>query len=225
MMNIIRVFFYYKQLRLLVESTTISRELKRNITFIRTAFGSWQYKPNYAQDYAEQRHKQKFKQVKFTNEVEALVREKLQQDWSPEQISGYAKRHHLFLISHERIYQFILKDKEKSGKLYLHLRHQNKKYRKRYGSPKRESPIKNRKFIEERPSIVEEKKRIGDWEIDTIIGKEHKQAIVTIIERASKKAILKKVCFKTAELVTKATIEGLKQFPNSIFTITADKRN
>ncbi len=117
----------------------------------------WQYKPNYAQTYADERHKDKNKQVKFNKEVEQFVREKLSQEWSPDQISGYAERHNLFSISHERIYQFILKDKEKDGKLYLHLRHQNKKYRKRYGSPKREFPIKNRKFIEDRPKIVNDK--------------------------------------------------------------------
>jgi IS30 family transposase len=56
----------------------------------------------------------------------------------------------------------------------LNLRHQNKKYRKRYGSPKRQGPIKNRRFIDDWPIIVDEKKRIGDWEIDTIIGKQQK---------------------------------------------------
>lgn len=89
----------------------------------------------------------------------------------PDQISGYAKKKKLFSISHEWIYQFILKDKQMKGNLYLHLRHQNKKYRKRYGSPKRKGSIKNRKFIDDRPSIVNDKKRVGDWEIDTIIGK------------------------------------------------------
>ena len=68
--------------------------------------------------------------------VEKFVQEKVLDDWSPEQISGYAKRHQLFSISHERIYQFILADKQKGGDLYIHLRHQYKKYRKRYGSPK-----------------------------------------------------------------------------------------
>lgn len=152
-----------------VHKSTISREFKRNITFVRTQLGSWQYKPNYAQGYTDERHKNKNKKVKFTSEIEAFVHEKLLQELSPEQICGYAKRHNLFFLSHERIYQFILKDKEKGGKLYLRLRHQNKKYRKRYGSPKRQGPIKNRKFIELRPTIVDDKKRIGDWEIDTII--------------------------------------------------------
>lgn len=100
-------------MHLLVESTgvhksTISREFKRNIVFVRTQLGSWQYKPNYAQTYTEERHKKKNKQVKFTKEIESYVREKLLQDWSPEQVCGYAKRHNLFSLSHERIYQFLM---------------------------------------------------------------------------------------------------------------------
>lgn len=70
-------------------------------------------------------HKLQMKQkyLKFTKTVEEFTKEKIVQDWSPEQISGYAKRHDLFSISHERIYQFILKDKQKGGSLYKHLRH------------------------------------------------------------------------------------------------------
>lgn len=204
-----------------VHESTISRELKRNITFVRTKLGSWQYKHDYAQGNANQRHKEKNKFTKFTEEAKIFVREKLQQNWSPDQISGYAKKHNLFSISGEWIYQFILQDKNKYGKLYLHLRHQNKKYRKRYGSPKRQGPIKNRRFIDERPAIVNEKKRIGDWEIDTIIGRQQKQAVVSIVERVSKKTILKKVETKTAAKVTEATIAGLKS-SGAVFTITAD---
>lgn len=205
-----------------VHKSTITREFKRNITFIHTKLGCWQYKSNYAQSYTDERHKKKPKRVKFTKEVQDFVREKVLQDWSPEQISGYAKRHKLFTISHERIYQFILKDKQKCGDLYKHLRHQHKKYRKRYGSPNRQGPIRNRRFIDERPAIVNDKTRIGDWEIDTIIGKNRKQAIVTIVERVSKLTVMKKVKAKTAELVAQATINGLKSISNSVVTITWD---
>jgi IS30 family transposase len=170
-----------------VNQSTISRELNRNIVFVRTKLGSWQYKPDYAQGYAKQRHREKKKKIKLTSEVANFIQEKLQQKWSPEQNSGYAKKHNFFSLGKEWIYQFILKDKEKGGKLYLNLRHQNKKYRKRYGSPKRNRPIKNRRFIDERPKIVDEKGRIGDWEIDTIIGKQRKQAVISIVERFSKK--------------------------------------
>ena len=149
------------------------------------------------------------------------MREKLLEEWSPEQISGYA-RHHLFTISHERIYQFILKDKKAGGDLYKHLRHQHKRYRKRYGSPKREGPIKNRRFIDERPTVVGEKARIGDWEIDTIIGKNHQQAIVTLVERVSKKTLLGYVGSKKAEFVKGQIIRLLAPLKSVVLTLTAD---
>lgn len=203
--------------------STISRELNRNITFVRTKLGSWQYKPDYAQQYANERHKNKKKRVKLTDKVANFIRDKLNEKWSPEQISGYAKKHKLFYIGKEWIYQFILKDKGKGGKLYLNLRHQNKKYRKRYGSPKRQGPIKNRRFIDDRPAVVDEKSRIGDWEIDTIIGKQRKQAVISIVERFTKKTILKKVSNKSAKLVAAATIDGLSKLAlSSVLSITSD---
>jgi transposase, IS30 family len=205
-----------------VHKSTISRELKRNITFVRTKLGSWQYKPDYAQGYAENRRKEKPKRIKFTKDVEQFVCEKLKENWSPEQISGYAKKHTLFSISHERIYQFILLDKKKGGSLYKHLRHQHKKYRKRYGSPNRKGPIKNRIMIDDRPKIVDEKKRLGDWEIDTIIGKEHQKAIVTLVERVSKKTLIGQVGTKKADFVTGQIIRLLSEIKPYVLTITAD---
>ena len=205
-----------------VHKSTISREFRRNITFVRTSLGSWQYKPNYAQTYAEERHKNKNKLIKFTKEIEDLVREKLVQEWSPEQISGYAKRHGLFSLSHERIYQFILADKKAGGTLYKHLRHQHKKYRKRYGSPARQGPLKNRVMIDDRPDIVNAKQRLGDWEIDTIIGKQHKHAIVTLVERVSKKTLIGQVGNKQADFVRMQVIRLLNSVKPFVWSITAD---
>ena len=80
-----------------VHESTISRELKRNITFVRTRLGSWQYKPDYAQGNANQRHKNKKKFIKFTSQAKTFVYEKLQQNWSPDQISGYASPNEIFM--------------------------------------------------------------------------------------------------------------------------------
>lgn len=205
-----------------VHKSTISRELNKNITFVRTALGSWQYKANYAQTYAEDRRKKIPKAIKLTETVQAFIREKVLEDWSPEQISGYAKEQQLFSLSHETIYQFILRDKEKGGELYKHLRHQHKKYRKRYGSPKRSGPIKNRRFIDDRPSVVEERKRLGDWEIDTIISKGQQTAIVTLVERVSRKTLIGLVGTKHASFVSEQTIRLLENIKEFVFTITAD---
>ncbi|MDX2164508.1 MAG: helix-turn-helix domain-containing protein [Gammaproteobacteria bacterium] len=104
-----------------VHKSTISREFKRNVFWYNSRIP--QYKPDYAQQYCQQRHKSKPKRTRFTKMIAVFLEEKLLLDWSPEQISGYAKRHNLFSISHERIYQFILKNKEAGGNLYTHLRH------------------------------------------------------------------------------------------------------
>lgn len=105
-----------------VHKSTISREFKKNIFW----WGSRmpQYKPDYAQNHTDNRHKGKNKQIKFNEEVETFVREKIFENWSLEQISGYGKKHNLFSISHECIYQFILVDKQKGDDLYKHLRHE-----------------------------------------------------------------------------------------------------
>jgi len=104
-----------------------------------------------------------------------------------------------------------------------------RKDRRRRGAKKKikldvpmQSMIKNAVSIDERPAIVDEKSRIGGWEIDTVIGKNHKQALVTIVERKSKFTVMKKVENKTAELVAVATIELLRPYKDRALTITAD---
>ncbi len=172
--------------------------------------------------FCDHRRKTTRTYYKFDEKIKELVKEKIQKKWSPEQISGYAKKHKLFSISHERIYQFILKDKEDGGKLYLHLRHQNRKYKKRYGHPRNRGPIKDRIFIDDRPKIVDAKERVGDWEIDTVIGKNRRNAIVTIVERVTKKCVFTKVESKKPSIVGKAIIDSLKPISNLVLTITGD---
>jgi IS30 family transposase len=195
-----------------VHKTTISRELKRNR-------GLRGYRPKQAHQFALSRRK------KFKYRIEAstwtLVEILIRQEWSPEQISGWLKKNCDFQISHEWIYQHILKDKLVGGDLYRHLRCQ-KKRRKRYGRNDRRGKLKNRVSIDERPGIVDTRQRLGDWEVDTIIGKGHRQAIVSLTERKSRLALLRKVERKTAQAVSDAVIELLETLPVQTHTITAD---
>ncbi|MDF2578416.1 MAG: integrase [Chlamydiales bacterium] len=112
--------------------------------------------------------------------------------------------------------------KQKGGLLYKNLRHSAKKYNKRSKAAAGRGCIPNRVDIEKRPAIVDEKKRLGDWELDTIIGKEHKGAIVSIVDRASKLTKLVKVEQKTAEEVEKAILKRLEAIKDLVFTLTAD---
>jgi IS30 family transposase len=197
-----------------VSPSTICRELQRNT-------GKRGYRPNQAHRKAETRRKRAVKPLKMTLAVIAFIEAKLSINWSPEQISGWLKVEQELFISHERIYQHIWTDKLKGGTLYQHLRHSGKK-RKQYGSKDKRGQIRNRISIDDRPLIVNEKTRLGDWEIDTVIGKNHQGALVTIVDRVSKFTLIKKVASKHADVVTDATLTLLEPYLEKTLTITAD---
>ncbi len=197
-----------------VSPSTISRELRRNK-------GKKGYRPKQAQIKADNRRKLTARPLKMTALVIDLIDAKIIVDWSPEQISGWLKVEQGIFMSHERIYQHIWTDKLNGGTLYKHLRHSRKK-RKQYASKDKRGQIRNRISIDDRPTIVAEKKRIGDWEIDTVIGKNHQGALVTIVDRVSKFTLIKKVASKHAEVVTEATIALLQPYLDKALTITAD---
>jgi IS30 family transposase len=111
-----------------------------------------------------------------------LIEEKLYLDWNPEQVSGWLVTENSVLISHERIYQHAWKDKRQGEELYKHLRRQGKKYDKRRNGKSTRGQIKNQISIDERPQIVDDTNRIGDWEIDTVIGKNQLGAIINVAD-------------------------------------------
>jgi IS30 family transposase len=195
-----------------VDKSTVSRELNRNR-------GQRGYRPKQAQGLAQSRHRKG--QCRIGSETWALIEAKIRLEWSPEQISGWLLRHYHIQVSHEWIYQYIFSDKRAGGKLYKHLRCQ-KKRRKRYGSRDRRGQLPNRRSIEERPEMVDQRQRIGDWEVDTIVGKGHQQAIVTLTERKSRLALLRKVDRRTSELVSDAVIDLLQPVAELTHTITGD---
>lgn len=159
----------------------------------------------------------------MTPDLIEVIEETLKLQWSPEQISGRLKKiYGKKAVSHEMIYRYIWKNKKCGGALYKNLRHNGKKYNKRGSKKAGRGCIPNRIDIEQRPLIVEEKSRIGDWEVDTIIGKEHKGAIVSIVDRHSKLTMLAKVPRKTACDVEVALTTRLSEVQDFVFTITAD---
>lgn len=208
--------FKQKQIaaEILVHPSTIGRELSRNT-------GKRGYRAKQAQRKAAERKLSKVRK-RITPQIWKLVETYLtEQQFSPEQISGYLKLHNLGKISAEHIYQYILVDKQSGGSLYLNLRSQ-KKRRKRYGKNSRRGQIPNKISISERPAIVAEKTRLGDWEVDTIIGKNHHQAIVSLVERKTKYCLLAKVARKTAILVEDAACRKLARHKDRVQTITSD---
>lgn len=196
--------------------STLSREISRNT-------GGRGYRYKQADEKAiERRANASRTPKKLTPELIATVEANLLEKWSPDQISGRLKGEGIASVSYEAIYQHIWKDKRSGGTLFKHLRHHGKKYNKRSSGKAGRGCIPNRVDIDERPAIVEQKTRIGDWEGDTIIGVKHQGAIVSYVDRCSKFTFLKKIERKTAELVTQGTIETLGQEGLPVYTITYD---
>lgn len=200
-----------------VNKSTISRELKRNT-------GQRGYRPKQAQRKATERRQLASKAIKMTTDMIEFVDNKLtEHQWSPEQISGWLLEEKKIAISHERIYQHIWDDKKQGGDLYQYLRCQGKKYQKRGSNGKRSrGQIIDRISIDDRPKVVDDKRRVGDWEIDTVIGKGHSGALVTIVERKTLYTLIARVNGKRADWVTQATIQLMEPFKDRLHSITAD---
>lgn len=193
--------------------STISRELRRNT-------GQRGYRPIQAQRRALRRRQGKSR-PRISRQLWRTVRRLIGRDWSPEQVSGWLKVHQDIHISHEWIYQYILADKHRGGRLHRHLRCQ-KKRRKRYGSYTRRGHILNTTSIEERPAVVETRSRIGDWEVDTIVGQYRHKALVSLSERKTRLTLIRKIPNSTGAAAAKAIIGALGPLANQVHTITAD---
>ena len=193
--------------------STIGRELIRNR-------GLRGYRAQQANSLAEKRRQEKqVSRISFENweRVEQLLRE----DWSPEQVSDWLRREEDVRISHEWIYQYILRDKKNNGDLYRHLRCQ-KPRKKRYGVSDSRGQLKGRISIDERPDVVNKRNRIGDWEADTVIGKQGGAVLVTLVERKSRLSVIGKAPNRTAQEVTKVILKGLTPLAAKVQTLTYD---
>ncbi len=135
---------------------------------------------------------------------------------SPEQIAARLG------ISHQSIYAHIMADRHAGGQLWRKLRCSNRR-RKRYGTGvSRQGQIPNRRSIKLRDPAIESRAQIGHWEVDTIIGANHKHAIVSLVERRSGFVLLKKVNSKCAKDVEQAVCAMLKPYLARVKTITSD---
>jgi IS30 family transposase len=205
--------------RLGVHPSTISRELARNA-------GLRGYRPKQAQRHTDQRRKTAHKAVKMTPQTVAYIERQLRLDLSPEQIAGRMNVDPHYqgpVVSHERIYQHIWQDQARGGTLYRNLRIAGRKNkRKRYGKHDFRGQIPNRVGIDQRPGVVDKKARLGDWEADTLIGKHHRGAVVSLVERKSQFTVLGQVVHKTADAVGKQITQRLKRHRRQVHTITTD---
>lgn len=201
---------------------TVYRELQRNVS------SNGQYKAHLAQKYYQsRRHNAKQPYRLADPKLKSYVVANIKLDWSPEQIANRIERkhpkNHKMRISTVTIYRFISQDKAEGGQLFKHLRHGLGKRRKKHKSAENRGQIPNRRSIEQRPDTVESRNRIGHWESDSVVGRNHKSYIATHVERKSRFTLAAKLQSKSADDYNVATFELFKQIPKSrIKTLTVD---
>ncbi len=198
------------------DRTTVWREIRRN-------GGGRGYRHRQAQGKASARRSAASSVArKMTRERWRAVEDRLAEGWSPEQIAGRFRKEGIPMAGREWIYQHVRADRKAGGRLYLFLRRRGKKPDRKGGRHSGRGRIPDRTDISERPEIVEAKERIGGWEADTIIGKGHSGALVSLVDRASKYTLLQRVGRRTAAAVGAALLEMLLPLAALVRTITAD---
>lgn len=199
-----------------ISESSLSREIIRN------AQKRGGYNASHAQMLTDERKERFSRNRKFDSEVQKTIELYiLHEQWSPEQIVGHCRKENIKMVSHERIYQYIRKDKGENGKLYKQLRHRLKHRKRPVGGKK--IVIKNKVSIDKRAEVINNRERFGDWEIDTIVGNQNKGAIVTIVERQTGFLMMKKLPHgKHADQLAHMVIEMLLPYKNQVHSITAD---
>jgi IS30 family transposase len=159
---------------------------------------------------------------RISRETWAKVDRLIREDWSPEQASHRLKDEEGIRISHEWIYQYIFADKSRGGDLFKHLRRLNKR-KKRGRRVDRRGQWSNFHSIERRPAIVESRERLGDWEVDTLLGKQTGPALITLTERKSRFTLLALVDRRSAPAVRDQICRRLLPYKDRLHTITSDR--
>lgn len=199
--------------------TILSREIRRN------GDDRQKYRADTAQRLFEKRkHKQHKGKLNKCPELKQFVIEGLEKEWSPDVISGKLKTSGLKqTISHESIYHYIYNKDGRYEGLYKYLRQGQRKRHKRHTRKSHKFPVIERVSIHKRPTIVNKRKRYGDWESDSVIFSKQKTALSVQSERKSKLIRMHKVANKTAEETKYALIKTIESLPSEMFkTITFD---
>lgn len=212
-----------------VHPSTISREYKRNIAHGGRRTG--EYDAERADVKTRRRHKQKAKQVVFTERMKQWALEQCTKErWSPEQIAGVGKRSGKCTVSHEWLYQWIWRCKHSRRRedaayhdMWMMLRHARRRSKRGGRKGSRDLPIPERVCITKRPKVVQKRKRLGDIEMDLMMGKRDKGgAVLVMIDRASLHTQLIKLADKTAKPLVKKAKQRLSKLPFKLHTITMD---
>lgn len=209
-------------------ASSVSREINRNLP---KKF--YQYTSRLAHERALKKRKSRGRHDRLKNQrIRQYVVTHLKDGWSPEQISGRIKRDLKESISHEAIYQYVYAQVHRNGYGYLkpgaedlrfYLRRRRKRRIKKGLRTSQKLPKHGGTSIDQRPAIVNKRKRIGDWEGDTVESKDHKPGLNTLVERKTGLVFMTKLADRTTVATVSALEQRFNQLPGKIkHTLTLD---
>lgn len=194
--------------------SSIGREISRNT-------GLKGYRPKQAHRWALSREQAKHGPYKLNPVVITMIVERLELKWSPEQISNRLKLESRAAISTETIYKFIDQDRQEGGNLWRNLRRSSRRRKRRFPSEDRRGKIQNAEPISERSKKANNRKTLGHWERDTMLGKDRKTGVLVITDRKSRFNKFRKLNRRQAPKITKETMKALQGLP--VQSITNDR--
>lgn len=210
-----------------VNKSTISRELKRNTP--QRGSGALVYDALKADKKTRNRHRTKRKRCCFTDDMKSQARNWLTQDkLSPELISARGKKELGEFVSHETIYKWIWDGKFSNHRdfridknLHKELKHYGRR-RKRANVKGSRSVILKRVSIENRPKIINQRKRLGDKEADIILGKNRKPGVLILTDRKLRMNWLEKIESKESKYIAKKIKKIVQRCAHKVKSITFD---
>lgn len=199
--------------------STIYRECERNSTQVRNCLT---YCPSKAQERRNGRLRRSRRGPHHSEEQYARIVALLQEQWSPEQISGALAEQGEFKISHQTIYRHVRRDWRAGGDLYVELRRRYKRRKRHYGAERR-GRLQGKRMIDERPATIDSRQEVGHWEGDTVMGASwDKHCIVTLVERATGYTLIGKLRNRTAKELNKKVLELIRRSGLPFLSITYD---
>lgn len=156
----------------------------------------------------------------FSGEERSLIFSKIGEEWAPEQVAMWLKRNQGPSIAAKTIYRWIKKDRKAGGELFRHLRQARKKRRKVYRSKDSRGKLAGKRHISTRPLESAERLTYGHFELDVVLGKVSRHCALTLVDRKTRFAVIRKIENKTTEEVNRVLTPLVSEF--GIKTLTAD---
>lgn len=198
-------------------ASTISRELKRNADR-----SDGRYRVEKADSYARARRRRSRQGSHYKPEELAQVHRLMGRKWSPEQVSGRLRKQAGLRIGTSTIYRWLAKDKAQGGRSWLQTRQLAHRYRKGYRVQDLRGRMSGKRPLIERPRPANDRSEVGHIEGDTVMGKDGRHCLLTLVDRMTRKTRILKLPARQAAEVNKALIREVRSGRLKMKSLTLD---